>query len=215
MLTFPIILNPQRRKLSKRDGATSLNEYQAMGYLPDAVVNFLALLGWSPGGNRELLRRDELVAAFDLDRVVKHPAIFDTAKLGWLNKEYIKAMPAAELAARIDALIKHVGAQRDDWKIAPDQLQKVAALLHDRVKTVVEVLELGSYFFTDGAIQPTEEAIAKYCANPEVLTRLREVREALAHASTFEAADVERAIRDLAAAKASNRRSTFTRCALR
>ncbi len=135
---IPIILNPQRRKLSKRDGATSLNEYQAMGYLPDAVVNFLALLGWSPGGNRELLRRDELVAAFDLDRVVKHPAIFDTAKLGWLNKEYIKAMPSAELASRIDALIS-TGRAGDNWKITPDQLQKVAALLHDRVKTVVEV----------------------------------------------------------------------------
>jgi len=197
---IPIILNPQRRKLSKRDGATSLNEYQAMGYLPDAVVNFLALLGWSPGGNRELLRRDELVAAFDLDRVVKHPAIFDTAKLGWLNKEYIKAMPSAELATRIDALIS-TGRAGGNWKITPDQLQKVAALLHDRVKTVVEVLELGSYFFTDGPIQPTEEAIARYCANPEVLTRLPEVREALAQASTFEAPDVERVIRDLAAAK--------------
>ena len=197
---IPIILNSQRRKLSKRDGATSLNEYQAMGFLPDAVVNFLALLGWSPGGNRELLRRDELVAAFDLDRVVKHPAIFDTAKLGWLNKEYIKAMPATELAARIDALIS-TRSVAGDWKIAPDQLQKVAALLHDRVKTIVEVLELGSYFFTAGPIQPTEEAIAKYCASPEVLARLHEVREALAHASGFDAADVERAIRDLAAAK--------------
>ncbi len=197
---IPIILNAQRRKLSKRDGATSLNEYQAMGYLPDAVVNFLALLGWSPGGNREFLRRDELVASFDLDRVVKHPAIFDTAKLGWLNKEYIKAMPPGELATRIATLI-NTGRVGGDWKIAPDQLEKVATLLHDRVKTVVEVLELGSYFFTEGPIQPTEEAIAKYCAKPEALAHLHDVREALVQANAFDASGIERAIRDLAATK--------------
>lgn len=201
---IPIILNAQRRKLSKRDGATSLVEYQAMGYVPDAAVNFLALLGWSPGGNRELLSRKELVQLFDLDRVVKHPAIFDTAKLGWLNKEYIKAAPVSDLAARVTAFISadhrrtDVG---DDWEIVPSYVEKVATLLHDRVKTVVEVLELGSYFFTSGPIAPDPEAVAKYCMEPVAIDRLCEVRACLAKTEPFETHDVEQAIRQLAAAK--------------
>jgi nondiscriminating glutamyl-tRNA synthetase len=188
---LPIILNTQRRKLSKRDGATALNEYQAMGYLPEAVMNFLALLGWSPGGNREIMRRDELIALFDLERVVKHPAIFDMAKLGWLNKEYIKAAPVGELASRMAGFAPH----------DPEYLKKVAALFHDRIKTVIEVFELGSYFFTQGPIEPTEEALAKYCAAPDAVLRLREVRKALAEAASFDTNGVERAIRELAAAK--------------
>jgi glutamyl-tRNA synthetase len=195
---IPIILNTQRRKLSKRDGATSLVEYQAMGYVPDAVVNFLALLGWSPGGNRELLSRAELIELFDLDRVVKHPAIFDTAKLGWLNKEYIKAMPVGELAARILAMI-HTDRARVYRSLSPERVEQVAALLHDRVKTVVEILEQGAYFFTDAPIQPAEEALAKYCATPQALQRLRDVRESLAVADKFDAVGIEQTIRELAA----------------
>jgi nondiscriminating glutamyl-tRNA synthetase len=198
---LPIILNQQRRKLSKRDGATSLNEYAAMGYVPDAVVNFLALLGWSPGDNREILSRDELIRLFDLGGVVKHPAIFDTAKLNWMNREYIKARPAAELARRMRELL----AQRpqDGQLAAPARddayIEKVAELFHDRVRTVVEVFELGSYFFTDDPVVPSPEALAKYCTGPEVVERLREVRAALAGAAAFDAATVEKVIRDLAA----------------
>jgi len=195
---IPIILNAQRRKLSKRDGATSLNDYEAMGYVPDAVVNFLALLGWSPRDNRELLTRDELIKLFDLDGVVKHPAIFDTAKLGWMNKEYIKAEPASALAARVVDLMHR---SNRDGAFDRAYIEKVAALLHDRVRTVVDVLELGSYFFTDGAIEPSEEALSKHCAKPETVALLQDVRAALAAQSTFDTASVERAIRELAAAK--------------
>jgi nondiscriminating glutamyl-tRNA synthetase len=204
---IPIILNTQRRKLSKRDGATALNEFQAMGYLPEAVVNFLALLGWSPGGNRELMRRDELIALFDLDRVVKHPAIFDTAKLGWLNKEYIKTMSVTELASLMAAVIHNNVAARvysradDAPPLAREYLEKVAALFHDRIKTVAEVFELGSYFFTPGVVEPSEEALSKYCSTPEAVKSLREVRAALAAAAEFDTGGVERAIRDLAGSK--------------
>ncbi|HEV2879591.1 MAG TPA: glutamate--tRNA ligase [Candidatus Eremiobacteraceae bacterium] len=195
---IPIILNAQRRKLSKRDGATSLNDYEAMGYVPDAVVNFLALLGWSPRDNRELLTRDELIKLFDLDGVVKHPAIFDTAKLGWMNKEYIKAEPATTLASRVIDLMHR---SNRDGAFDRAYVERVASLLHDRVRTVVDVLELGSYFFTDGAIEPTEEALSKHCAKPETITYLQDVRGALTGLTSFDTASVERGIRDLAAAK--------------
>jgi len=191
---IPIILNAQRRKLSKRDGATSLNDYEAMGYLPDAVVNFLALLGWSPGDNRELLRRDELIALFELDGVVKHPAIFDVAKLGWMNKEYIKAEPPQALARRMTALMEAAHAGTFD----PGYIERVAALFHDRVRTVVDVMELGSYFFSDAPIVPTEEALAKHCADPEAALRLQEVRDALGALESFDTPSVEQAIRELA-----------------
>jgi glutamyl/glutaminyl-tRNA synthetase len=146
------------------------------------------------------LTRDELIALFDLDGVVKHPAIFDTTKLGWMNKEYIKAMPASGLAARVMDLINR--ATRDNGKsFDPAYVEKVATLFHDRIRTVVDVLELGSYFFTDGPIQPSDEALTKHCATPETITHLRDVREALAALTAFDTASVERTIRELAAAK--------------
>lgn len=209
---LPIILNSQRHKLSKRDGATSLNEYEAMGYVPDAVVNFLALLGWSPGDNRELLTRDELIALFDLGGVVKHPAIFDTAKLGWMNKEYIRAMPVSALAGRVIDLMNRSkrgsAAPANSFAgvheaIDRGYVEQVAALFHDRIRTVVDVLELGSYFFADGVIEPSEEALAKHCARPETVAHLRDVRDELARLESFDTASIERAIRELAATKSA------------
>ncbi|MFH0778908.1 MAG: glutamate--tRNA ligase [Candidatus Eisenbacteria bacterium] len=92
-----LILNRQRGKLSKRDGATSVAEYRRMGYLPEAVLNFLALLGWSPGNDREIMSRDELVSSFSLGRAAKSPAVFDTAKLDWMNGHYIRALDEERL----------------------------------------------------------------------------------------------------------------------
>lgn len=195
---LPIILNAQRRKLSKRDGATSLHDYQAMGYVPDAVVNFLALLGWSPGDNREVLTREDLVQLFDLGGVVKHPAIFDTGKLGWMNKEYIRAMEPAMLADRVIDLMGRGNGKTPAVDFA--YVERVAALFRERVRTVVDVLELGSYFFTDGQVVPSEEALAKYCTKPEAIEHLRAARVALTRLDAFDQSSVERAIRTLAAA---------------
>lgn len=194
---IPIILSAQRRKLSKRDGATSLNEYESMGYVADAVVNFLALLGWSPRDNRELLSREELIQLFDLDGVVKHPAIFDTAKLNWMNKEYLKKTTAAELAHKVIDLIK-----RGDGQVrVPDfeYVEKVTALFRERVHTLVDVLELGSYFFTEGAIDPSPEALVKYCSDALAPERLAAVRAAFTPLHEFSTAEIERTIRELAA----------------
>lgn len=194
---IPIILNEQRRKLSKRDGATFVNEYEALGYLPDALVNFLGLLGWSPGGNRELMTRAQMVDGFTIEGVVKHPAIFDHAKLAWMNKEYLKAMPLDELAQRVIALLEARPSIPD--RIEPDHVKRVAALLQERVYTVSEVLDQGSYFFTRGAVEPAPDALAKYCSTPDALARLRDVRAALAEAPpAFTTADVESAIRGVA-----------------
>ena len=196
MAHLPIILNEQRRKLSKRDGATFVNDYQDLGYLPDALVNFLALLGWSPGDNRELMTLEEMVRDFKLDGVVKHPAIFDIAKLGWMNKEYLKALPLQAATARVGELLLARMPQANRTDSA--HVERVTALLLDRVRTLAEIVDLGSYFFTDGPVEPTPEAIEKHAAAPESAERLRSLRAALAAAPGFSVEDVEAAIRGLA-----------------
>ena len=94
----PLILGADKKRLSKRHGATSVMEYQRQGYLPDAMVNFLALLGWSPGDDRELMSREELIESFTLEGISGGNAVFNTEKLDWMNGQYIARMPIEELA---------------------------------------------------------------------------------------------------------------------
>jgi nondiscriminating glutamyl-tRNA synthetase len=193
---IPIILNEQRHKLSKRDGATFVNEYEALGFLPDALVNFLGLLGWSPGGNRELMTREEMVRDFTIEGVVKHPAVFDNAKLAWMNKEYLKQQPPDELVRRVRALLERREPVPD--RVEEAYVARVTALLQERARTVGEIIDQGAYFFTSGVVEPAPEALAKHCAAPEAVERLREVRAALADAPEFSPAGIETAIRGLA-----------------
>jgi nondiscriminating glutamyl-tRNA synthetase len=193
---IPIILNEQRHKLSKRDGATFVNEYEALGYLPDALVNFLGLLGWSPGGNRELMTREEMVRDFTIEGVVKHPAVFDNAKLAWMNKEYLKQLSPDELTRRVSESLERRTPRPD--RIDAAHVARVTALLHERARTVGEIIDQGGYFFTGGPVEPAPEALAKYCATPEALERLRDIRSALASAADFGPAGIEAAVRGLA-----------------
>ena len=96
----PQVLGPDRKPLSKRHGSTSVEAFREQGFLPEAIVNYLALLGWSPGDDREVLSREELIEAFDLERVSSNPAAFDTEKLTWLNNRYIQSLDDDDLAAR-------------------------------------------------------------------------------------------------------------------
>ncbi len=106
---MPLILGADKKRLSKRHGATSVMEYARQGYLPAAMVNFLALLGWSPGDDRELMSRDELTANFTLEGISGGNAVFNTEKLDWMNGQYIGRMPAAELAALVQPLLEARG----------------------------------------------------------------------------------------------------------
>ena len=196
MAHLPIILNEQRRKLSKRDGATFVSDYRDLGYLPEALVNFLALLGWSPGDNRELMTLDEMVRDFRLEDVVKHPAIFDVAKLSWMNKEYLKDLPLAVAADRILELLPKRMPEAD--RTQREHVERATALLLDRVRTLADIIDQGAYFFTDGPMEPTSEALDKHCKAPQTPALLRAVREALAAAPGFAESDVETTIRALA-----------------
>jgi glutamyl-tRNA synthetase len=111
----PLILGPDKRRLSKRHGATSVTEYSKQGFLPEAMMNFLALLGWSPGDDRELFTRDELVAAFSLEGIASSNAVFNPEKLEWFSAQHIARMPAGELVRRIEPLLREAGLWPAAW----------------------------------------------------------------------------------------------------
>ncbi|RZA01562.1 MAG: glutamate--tRNA ligase [Proteobacteria bacterium] len=108
-----MILGTDKKKLSKRDGASSVTDYLRMGYLPEALVNFLALLGWSPSDGKEVRPLQEIVDSFELSKLNKSPAVFDDDKLAWMNGEYIKAMDVKELAERIRPFVEKAGYDQD------------------------------------------------------------------------------------------------------
>lgn len=144
---LPLMLGGDRSKLSKRHGATSLNEYKKQGYLPEALFNFLTLLGWTPPDGREILSRNELVEFFDLNKVHKSGAVFDAKKLDWLNGEYIKKLTDGEL---VDKLIGQLGlfVQADQGDINKDYIFKMLPLVRERIKKVSDISEFGFFFET-------------------------------------------------------------------
>lgn len=141
----PLILAPDRSKLSKRHGATSVLELRDAGYLPEALVNFIALLGWNPGGERELFSMDELIAHFDLAKVQKSGAVFNITKLEWLNGEYIRKKTPCELLTlakpHLERRISTLAQFGDDYA------EQVVALEQPRLKKLSDIGEEVAYFF--------------------------------------------------------------------
>jgi glutamyl-tRNA synthetase len=131
----PMILGPDGKKLSKRHGATAVGDYQEQGILPAAMRNFLALLGWSPGGDREILPEAELIELFTLEGIQKKAAVFDTTKLEWMNGEYLTALPAHELIAPVSRQLERMGIPFDG-NLAP-LIDAVKA----RSRTILQVAE--------------------------------------------------------------------------
>lgn len=136
------ILNDDHKKLSKRQGDVSVGDFLKKGYLPEALINFLALLGWSPEDEKEIFSMDELVEAFDLSRINKSGAVFDRAKLDWMNAHYIKELPIEELTARMIPYLVDAGyiMEADIEKRMP-WLEKVGELMRERLNYFAQVPE--------------------------------------------------------------------------
>lgn len=139
---LPMILGPDRAKLSKRHGATSLTEYQKIGYLPEALFNFMALLGWNPGNEKEIFSKEDLIQAFSLERIQKSGAIFDFTKLDWMNGEYIRALSSEELLKRAKDFLPEAARNYSEL-----YLRKVLVLEQPRLKRLSEIREGTDYFF--------------------------------------------------------------------
>ncbi len=147
---LPLILGPDKKRLSKRHGATAVDEYQRMGILPEAMFNYLALLGWSPGDDREILSREEILQAFDLKGISKNNAVFDEKKLIWMNGQYIHQMPVEKLWPLVQELVVERGLFTKAQAIEQRQyLMQVIALLKTRVKLLPEFVDGARYFFED------------------------------------------------------------------
>ncbi len=200
---LPLILGEDRKRLSKRHGATSVLEYREQGYLPDSVFNFLALLGWSPGDDRQRMRREEMIEAFDFSGVGISPAVFDLKKLLWLNGQYLADLPREELVALVRPRLVAAGvwseaylAERGEW------LGRVLTLLAPRCRTLAEFPEAGRFLLDPSDdLDYDEEAARKHLASDGLDDLLRALGERLAATEPWEEGPLETTLRDLAHAR--------------
>jgi glutamyl-tRNA synthetase len=149
------ILGPDRAKLSKRHGAHAALEYRDQGYLPEAIMNFLALLGWSLDDHTEIMDRDTLVRHFDLDRVLPNPAVFNADKLLWMNGMYIRELAAGDLAKRARPFLEEALGRPVDERL----LLRLIPLVQERIRVLSEIADLADFFFIEGDLHYDVETL--------------------------------------------------------
>lgn len=156
-----LILGADKKKMSKRHGATSVQQYRDLGYLPEAIFNFLGLLGWTPEGENEILSQQELIQQFSLERVAKNPAVFDIEKLNWINFHYMKGLDEEQLLTLCLPHLQKVGYVNDDMvKTQHDWLKAMVSALRNHIQFGAQVVEAARIFFTDEYDPENEEAAA-------------------------------------------------------
>jgi glutamyl-tRNA synthetase len=196
----PLILGPDKKRLSKRHGATSVMEYPKLGYIPEGMVNFLALLGWNPGGDRELLSRDELVSLFTIEGISGGNAVFNPDKLDWFNQQHIARLAPQELLARIESRLRDADLWRDSLKTTEAEwIDRVLELLKPRVKKLDQLVdELRPFLVEEPDMEPA--AAAKHL-DAGMRPILLELADRVAGGGAIEPASIEAAIRGLAEAR--------------
>jgi glutamyl-tRNA synthetase len=196
----PLVNGPDGQKLSKRHGATSITEFRDQGYLPEALLNFLALLGWSPGEGeeQEIFSREELIERFDLFRVSNSPATFSYEKLNWMNGVYIRKLSQEELAKRLLPFWQRAGLVPDPCpEEMMSKLRRIVPLVQERLKRLDEVVEWTAFMFEEMGTPPTNRLIPKKMTPGESAAMLQAARDLLAEAEPFEAETIEQPLRDL------------------
>jgi glutamyl-tRNA synthetase len=194
---MPLIMGQDGAKLSKRHGGTAVEEYRREGFLPEALVNYLLLLGWSPGGDREIMPIGEAVRAFDIEDMKGVQAKFDLQKLRWMNSEYIAAKSDKELLPMVKKQMADAGASVS----APDDtILKVIRLYKVRIKTLSEFPAMTDHFFSD-AYSVEEAGVKKYLKAEENKAVIRDLLSKLERVDDFSHAAIEKVCRDLAEEK--------------
>ena len=178
----PSVFGADGKKLSKRHGAISVDEFRTAGYVSEALMNFLALLGWAPDGETTIMSRDELIERFSLERVGSSPATFDYAKLDWMNGVYLRALPAGEYA---DRLVGYLREQGVDWP--EDGVRAAAPIVQEKIARLDEFAGFAGFLFHD--VEP----------DPALLDRriLGSAETALEGVEPWEAAEIEAALKKL------------------
>ena len=198
----PLIWGPDKKRLSKRHGATAVEEYQNFGYLPETLCSFLALLGWNPGDDTELMLMDTLIHKFSLDQVSKKPAVFDEQKLIWMNGQFIKNKSLPDLAEVVRPLLVSAGLLPDgpeSGSDSEDRLPAALALFQDRMKQITDFSESGRYFFVDPN-DYEEQAVIKHWLKEGVPDRLKNILQQLKALDTWNESTLEDCIRTTAEA---------------
>lgn len=192
---LPLLFGPDGKKLSKRYAATALTEYRDAGYIPEAVFNYLAILGWSPDGETTIFTREQAVGTFDLVDVSRNPAIFDPDKLTWMNGEYIRAMDAGEFASRVRPQVESaIGREltAPEW----EGFAAIAPLVQERTKLLPEAGEQVVFLFEDFD-DYDEQAWEKVMTKDGVTDVLDEGEEALSSLDGWDTASIEAALRSV------------------
>lgn len=198
---LPLILGPDRQRLSKRHGATSVEAYREQGILPEALRNFLALLGWTPPGGKEIVPLEEMIPAFMLEAVAKSNAVFDPEKLAWMNSEYLRHLPAERLLPRVEAELKSAHLWRETYANEDrERFQDIVRLLQTRARTLKDFSQSGRAFFVDD-FDYDPEAGKKFWQEPALAGLLAALGERLSRTEPFDFWETEKCLRALAEEK--------------
>ena len=187
---LPMIINAQGKPYSKRDGDAFVGDFREKGFLADALFNYLALLGWSPGDDREVMTRDEMVEVFDLARCQSSPAQVDLRKLTWMNGEYMLKLPLADFETTCFDAMEKAGIE-----VESDYAKAVFGLVRERVKTVADILPMVGYFFTE-EFEYNEKAVRKKLQKDGVHGILEQVKEIFQSLETFDEASTDKALHE-------------------
>lgn len=197
---LPLILGPDKQRLSKRHGATSVMAYADMGYLPEAFFNFLSLLGWSPGDDREVLSRKELTELFTLEGVGKADAVFGLEKLDWFNSQYIRNAPPGRLREMVQNELQSQNIWDATVPLSPHAMDDILQLLRPRAKRIGDFSATFKAFFTDD-FNYEDAAANKFLSDPQLKDLISALLEQYAADHSFTLQSTEDALRSIAEAK--------------
>jgi len=197
---IPMIMGEDHAKLSKRHGAASVMEYRKMGYIPEALVNYIAHLGWSSGSNREIFSVEEIAKEFTLDKISKHAAVFSMEKLNWFNSEYLKKMPIDFLTKMLLPFLKEANYIENEENLSPaknEYIKEVLKLMQGRIKNFSQFIDYADYFFVD-KINIEPQAFGSLLNKEGVPGILQALEEKLSAIKCWDEESIENAVRKVA-----------------
>jgi len=192
---MPLILNPGGSKMSKRDEGASLTSYMEQGFIPEAVVNYISLLGWSPKNDRQLFTKEELIQAFDLSNVLRSNARFDGVKLSSMNAEHIRMTSPARFKELSLSWLHQLGVQTEDYP--SDYIEAALETCHEKVKVMPEIKQFAAFYFTEGPPMNKEDLAS---LAPDTKKWLAVLRETYLNLETLDADTLQASLKDLAKA---------------
>jgi len=195
---LPLLIGSDRSKLSKRHGSVHVGEFQAEGYLPEAMMNFLAILGWSLDDKTELFTKEDLIQYFSLERVSKTPAIFNREKLNWMNGLYVRKLSPEDFTRHAVPFLERDLPPEVKRPLPPDYVKEVLPLVQERVKLMKDVAPLSYYFFTEALTYDTTLLIGKDMTAGSTINALEVAVNRLAKLGVYDAPTLEGMLRPLA-----------------